>query len=63
MLWLFLQGVNEGNSKVCTCREETTAGIPRDRGHNPAMIAATRKRGISVFLRLANGAQAFTSCL
>lgn len=63
MLWLFLQGIDEANSKVCVCREETTTEIPRDHGHNPVIIAASRKRGINVIFCLANGAQAFTSCL
>ena len=36
------------NSKVCICVEETIAGICRDHGHNPVVIAATKKRLINV---------------
>lgn len=63
MEWLFLQGVDEGNSQVCICTEEATAGVSGDHGHNPVIIAATWKRLINVIFCLANEAQTFTSCL
>lgn len=63
VLWLFLLGVDEMNSQVCICVEETTAGICKEHRHNPVIIAATNKRLINVIFCLGSGAPAFISCL